>query len=513
MNFRLLLPVSLTVFALALALSAPVGPSKKSNRTPTYARDVAPILYKNCSVCHHAGEVTPFNLTSYGEARAKAPTIAMAVSSKFMPPWQALSHGEFTNERKLTQDQIDTLVAWSKAGAPKGDMKSAPAAPKFTPGWAMGQPDFVGQPDRAYPLEASGEDEYRCFVIHTDYPEGKYVTGIELRPRNRKVVHHVLIYVDDKGIARQKVSKDGKPGYASFGGPGFQPSGALGGWAPGIQPQILPEGTGFWLPKGADIVLQMHYHKDGKPETDLTRLGLKFAKSPVDKSVRWGSVHNVLLRIPPGDANYEVRSSTKLDRAVTLLDVIPHMHWLGHDLKVTATLPSGRKQELINVQPYDFNWQTRYSYGQPVHLPKDTVLDLVAHYDNTSKNPRNPNNPPKTVTFGEQTTNEMCFAFFSYTFDEEHITKGQSVTGDRDLGDDHITLEGVFDFYDANHDGFLDVKELTAYLAFLADVIDSGTLQHPDSTAKMAIALYGKESKGFISKAEFSKMARANRKK
>ena len=516
MNLRqTLLPGALVLLGFTVAATPTAHSSTSaSKKVPTYARDVAPILYAKCAVCHHAGEVTPFNLTSYEDARSKAPTLVAAIKSKYMPPWQAISHGEFTNERTLTESQIAIITAWAKAGAPKGDLSLAPAPPKFTPGWAMGQPDFVGKPALAYPIAAEGEDDYRCFVIPTNYPEGRYITGIELRPGNRRVVHHVLIYVDDKGVARKMEGKDGKPGYASFGGPGFQPSGSLGGWAPGLQPQVLPQGHGFWLPKGADLVLQMHYHKDGKPESDLTQIGLKFAKGPIDKPVRWDSLHNVLIRIPAGESRYELTSSMDITTPVTLLDVIPHMHLLGHDMTVTAKFPDGKQRELIHVDPYDFNWQTRYSYKEPVHLPKGTVLSLVAHYDNSAANPHNPNNPPKQVVFGEQTTNEMCFAFFSYTFDDEHVTKGVSLGDQGGFGNDHLTLDKIFTHFDEDHDGSLNVKELTAFLSFIEDVRESASkTSDPATEAKFAVAIYGKEKKGMLNHQEFMRMVTSNRNK
>jgi len=435
-----------------------------------------------------------------------APTLAAAVESKYMPPWQAISHGEFKNERTLTPQQIETIQEWAAAGAPEGDMRTAPAAPKFVLGWKMGQPDFIGKPDAAYHVAADGNDDYRCFVIRTDFPEGRYVTGIEVRPGNSRVVHHVLLYLDSNGVARKKQSTDGEPGYASFGGPGFAPTGALGGWAPGLQPQILPAGCGFWLPKGADIVIQMHYHKDGKPETDLTQVGLDFAKAPVDKAVRWGSVHNVLIRIPAGANHYELTGSTLINRPITLLDCIPHMHWLGHDMTVTATLPDGHKEQLIHVEPYDFNWQTRYSYKDPIHLPKGTVVSLVAHYDNSSANPKNPNNPPKQVTFGEQTTNEMCFAFFSYTFDGEHDANKSPEQGDMELGRDKLTAEQIFKHFDLDNDGYLEENELVEFFRFVDSVDDTGDKRTPEQRAKLVEAFVAKTQKGKLTLEEFKKL-------
>jgi len=487
-------------------------PPKKS--IPTFAKDIAPIIYSKCAPCHHQGEVAPFTLMSYEDARSKAPTLAAVAKSKFMPPWQAVSHGEFKNERTLTPQQIELLDEWAKAGAPKGNLSSAPKPPVYTPGWLMGTPDFVGKPAQSYTVGPEGADEYRCFVIPTNYPEGRFVTDVETKPGNRNVVHHVLCYVDTSGVARKKDGKDGKPGYTSFGGPGFVPAGSLGGWAPGLQAQSLPSGDGMWLPKGADIVLQVHYHKDGKTETDLSQIGVKFAKNPIDKRVRWESLDNELISIKPGDSHYEITADMDLKAPITLLDVIPHMHLLGHDMTVTATLPDGSKKQLVHVEPYDFNWQTRYTYKEPVHLPKGTHLDLVAHYDNSSSNPHNPNNPPKKVTFGEQTTNEMCFAFFTYTYDGEHLTKGVKVGDEGGLTASRrqLTIDKIFDHFDGDHDGFLDAAELADVLQFFQSASDDIGAKPQDSvkTAKFLIAMYGKAQKGKLSKTEFGKMAKDN---
>lgn len=492
--------------AIAVALAAPGTAAKPhlKKAVPTFATDVAPILYSKCAGCHHPGEVAPFSLTSYAEAKQMAATISVAVGRRYMPPWQAVSHGEFQDERTLTQSQIETLQAWAKAGAPAGDLKKAPPAPKFTPGWQMGTPDFTGSAAKPYQVAAEGIDDYRCFVIPTNFPEARYVTGVELRPGNRRVVHHVLVYVDTSGMAKKKDGKDGRPGYESFGGPGFPPAGSLGGWAPGLQPQILDSQAGFYLPKGADIVIQVHYHKDGKPETDLTRIGLKFAKGTVDKEVRWESVGEEVFAIPAGDSTYPVTASMKLDRPITILDVIPHMHLLGHDMDVTATLPDGTKKPIIRVDNYDFNWQTRYTYREPVRLPAGTVLNLVAHYDNSAKNPHNPNQPPGKVTFGEQTTDEMCYAFFSYTYDAEHISKGARID------DDNVAvavreINHIFDKFDADHDGFMDASELAAVIKFFDGAKDSK--QDPVQSAKFVIAMYGKSQKGKLTRDEFIKLA------
>ncbi|HWA84314.1 MAG TPA: EF-hand domain-containing protein, partial [Fimbriimonadaceae bacterium] len=270
--------------------------------------------------------------------------------------------------------------------------------------------------------------------------------------------------------------------------------------------QMLGSTEGFYLPKGADIVLQVHYHKDGKPETDLTKIGLKFAKGAIDKAVRWESVGEEVFTIPPGQSAYPVTASMKIKNAITVLDVIPHMHLLGHDMTVTATLPDGTKKQLIQVENYDFNWQTRYTYREPVHLPAGTELSLVAHYDNSTNNPHNPNNPPKAVSFGEQTTDEMCYAFFSYTYDGEHISKGEAVKDGGFAASDRA-IDHIFDKFDADHDGFLDVSELATAIKFFQGSKSGG--QDPEQAAKLVVAMYGKSHKGKLTHDEFKKVAQA----
>jgi len=486
-------------------------PAKAGTRAVTFAKDVAPILYDKCTRCHHEGEVAPFSLVTYADAKSKAKTIAAVVGQKFMPPWQEQSHGEFANERKLTADQISTLTDWAAQGAPEGDPAAIPAPPKFGAGWQLGTPDFIGKPAKAFMVGAEGDDLYRCFVVPTNFDSGRFVTGIEVRPGNRRVVHHVIAYLDTSGSARARDGADGAPGYTSFGGPGFTPSGSLGGWVPGIDAQITPAGVGIWLPKGADIVLQVHYHRDGKPEQDETQIGLTFSKAPIDKRMRNAALGNVIIAIKPGDAHYEVKASLTVPADVTVYDVLPHMHWLGHDMTVTATLPDGTNEQLVSVEPYDFNWQTRYTYREPVKLPKGTKLNLVSHYDNSIANIHNPSNPPKRVTFGEQTTDEMCFAFFTYSIDAEHITKGRRIA-DAGFGDGtEGVIDEIFERFDVNHDGFLDARELADVIRFFRSSTPGGANVDPDATAKLLLGLYDKDKDGKLNRAEFGAMVKALR--
>jgi len=485
--------------------SAPSGHTVEPVKSKlTFARDVAPILYSKCASCHHEGEVAPFSLMSYDDARAKSLTIAAVVQQKFMPPWHAVSHGEFTNDRSLTAGQIATLTDWAKAGAPAGDLSKAPIPPTFSSNWHIGQPDFSAKLPKPYAVGAEGPDEFRCFVVPTDFDKDRFVSEVELKPGNRKIVHHIVIYVSTTGEARKLDGKDGKPGYASFGGAGVPVTGILGVWAPGLQPISAPQGTGIMLPKGADIILQVHYHRDGKAEEDQSEIGLKFSSRPVDKKICTTLFGTSLISIPKESTQAETAADMYLSTPITIYDVFPHMHMLGHDMQMMATLPNGSKQELFKVNNYDFNWQTRYIYRNPVHLPTGTHLELIAHYDNSTGNVRNPSNPPKTVWFGEQTTDEMCFAICNFSVDDEHLLANKGHLGGIAVPGKSQTLERVFDRFDTTHSGFLDVAQF-------ADVVNEYQLgkgrspgrYNPKAISAYFIGLVGKTQKGKISKAEF----------
>lgn len=399
---------------------------KANKKALTYVSSIAPILTKNCATCHRPGEVAPFSLLTYEEAKKRARQIAAVAKTGYMPPWKDAAHGVFQDERRLTPEEVTTLNAWAEAGAPKGDAKVVLPTPKFKSGWKLGEPDFLAAMTEPYKLGAEGKDVYRCFVIPTNYAEDRWVTSLEVAPGNRKIVHHVIAYLDTSGAARKLDEKDPGPGYTSSGGgPGFLPVGFLGGWAPGNEPRNLPEGVGIKLPKGADIVLEVHYHKSGKEETDQTKVALHFCKSPVDKQLRMLPLANAFFQIPPGAANHPVTAAIAMPRDVTLLGITPHMHLLGRNMKVTATTPDGKEQTLVHVPDWDFNWQITYSYKQPVKLPQGTKVSMIAHYDNSEGNVRNPSRPPKATGWGEQTTDEMCLVFLGFTVDQEHLTKGQ----------------------------------------------------------------------------------------
>lgn len=351
------------VSTVLLAVCSLSGGRSATPATPTYGKDIAPIINSQCVVCHHPGQVAPFSLTSYKDAQQHAGTMLAVVKSGYMPPWHADDPGLFCDERRLTPSQINTIQRWVDAGAPEGSPKAIPTPPQYHSDWLIGKPDAIFTPSQPYNLGASGNDVYRCFVIPTHYATDRWIKEIEIRPGNLHVVHHLIIYLDKDGEALklQAATHDGKPGYIHFGGPGFPAVGTLGGWAPGSMPMVMPKGVGMLLPKGTDIVLQIHYHRDGKPEQDLTRVGVKFCNTPPKQKMRTAMLIHYNLNIPPGDKDYVVHSKFTIPANIHIFSVFPHMHLLGHTMNVTATFPDGKQTTLIDVPNWDFNWQGFYT--------------------------------------------------------------------------------------------------------------------------------------------------------
>jgi hypothetical protein len=414
-----------------LAAGLVSGSARAGGPAPTYYKDVARIVQSRCQDCHRPGQVAPFSLLTYEQVRKRAADIVDVTERHRMPPWPASTTegGPFRDARVLSQADVEALAAWAAADCPEGDPKDAPPARAWASDWPLGEPDLVLTMPEPYTLGAEGRDEHRVFVIPTGLTEGKWVAAVDFKPGNPKVVHHVLTAFDLRGEAQKRDADDPAPGYKVFGGFGVAISGNLGGWAPGKRARPLPPGVARYLPAGADVLLQVHYHKSGKPETDATRIGLYYARGPVDKEVigamvtppRSGFFSRPDLRIPAGDPRYEVKGTLTLQQDSHAVAVTPHMHWLGKDFLLTATRPDGSKVTLIKVDDWNFNWQGSYDFVTPVALPKGTRLEVLAHFDNSAANPANPNTPPKDVTWGEQTTDEMCIGFLQRTLDAQHL--------------------------------------------------------------------------------------------
>jgi mono/diheme cytochrome c family protein len=414
------------------AVGCPIPEPRPSSAAPTYAKEVSRILQTHCQECHRKGQVGPFALETYEQARKRAEDIAAVAEDRAMPPWKAARGvGQpFKHDRSLSDQEIATLSAWSEANAPEGNPADMPPPRAFPQDWTLdGGPDLVLDIGTDFTVPATGDDIYRCFVVPTSMAKDMYISGIEYQPGNRRVVHHILAYIDTKGEARKKDAADPGPGYMCFSGPGVETAGELGGWAPGNQPTQLEDGIGRAFPKGGDVIVQVHYHPSGKPETDRTRIGLRFARKPVRQVLHWNAAANIDMKLPAGESNAEIKAAWTVPVDVLAHAVVPHMHLLGKDMLMTVTYPDGRNEDLIRIDDWDFNWQYTYYFDRPIDLPKGSVVKVVAHYDNSAGNPRNPNRQnPKEVTWGEATTDEMCIGFIALT------KKGQDLTrpGEKD---------------------------------------------------------------------------------
>jgi hypothetical protein len=382
--------------------------------TPTFSHDIAPIVYDNCVSCHRPGEVAPFALFTYDDVKKRADQIVDVTASRYMPPWKPEpGYGHFTGERRLTDAQIKLIADWSAAGAPMGDPAQMPKLPQFPQGWTLGPPDQVVKMTVPFHLPADGHDQYRAFVLPLNVDGTRFVSAVEFRPDNRKIVHHALFFLDSNGAAAKKEqdTHDGNPGFGAFGGPGFTPTGGLGGWVPGSVAERLPDGWGRAVRKGSDLVVQCHFHPDGKPETETFSVGIYYTKDRPEHIVTGGNAHSFRINIQPGEKNYVVTGKYTVPVDVDLIGIAPHAHLICKDMKGNATLPGGKTIPLIWIKDWDFNWQGTYHYAEPIKLPAGTVVDMTYTYDNSADNIRNPNNPPKRIHFGEQTTDEMAFLF------------------------------------------------------------------------------------------------------
>ncbi|MGA7412445.1 MAG: thiol-disulfide isomerase [Bryobacteraceae bacterium] len=404
-------------YALALLCVLPVLAA--TGTIPTYNRDVAPILQNNCEGCHRAGEAAPMSLTSYKEVRPFAAAIKEAVTLRKMPPWFADPHyGKFSNDRSLSQHDIDTLVAWAKNGAPEGDAKDLPKPKEFVEGWNIGKPDLILEMPAAFTVPATGTVDYQYILIPGHFEKDTWVQMAEVRPDSRAVVHHIIAFVREPGSKWLASIKPGVPYVPTKEESDMSDAQFLVGFAPGTPPAVLPEGRAKLIPAGSDIIFQVHYTTNGKPATDKSRIGLMLAKAPVTERVLTLAATNDDFAIPPGHANYEVESEFEFGAEAKIVDLFPHMHLRGKDFKFTAVYPTGEAEELLSVPNYSFSWQLDYHPVTDITAPKGTKLKCVAHFDNSANNPYNPD-PSKEVKWGDQSWDEMMIGFFNVAFPKD----------------------------------------------------------------------------------------------
>jgi len=408
----------LVLWAAAAALSA-----SAQSTGPTFNKEVVRIFQANCQSCHHPGDIAPFSLMDYASARPWAASIQEQVLLRAMPPWKpAQGAGVFRGARGLSQTDIDTLTNWVKAGSPEGDPADLPAPLKFNGGWELGQPDLVLTMPAPFNVPATGADIYRCFSLPTNLPANTYISAFQVIPGDASVAHHAVMYSDPAGISKTLEKVPGQ-GYSCFGDPGFNPDPSfLAAWAPGARPSFTNVGTAMQIPKNGYMALQLHYHPSGTATTDLTRVGIYFSTWPVDKVVSALAVVNTDFTIPAGNSHYLVKGSQTIPSSWHLVNVFPHMHYLGRESHVSLLGADGKTTTpLIDINNWDFNWQGFYDYVQPVAAPPNSKIQFSKYFDNSANNPRNPNSPPVPVSWGEQTTDEMAVAFFGITQDSQHL--------------------------------------------------------------------------------------------
>jgi mono/diheme cytochrome c family protein len=409
-----MIPV-IAVFLAAIclfALPATNANNKTAAKNVTFTKDVAPIFFKSCAECHRAGEIAPFSVMSYKDARPWAKSIREKVASREMPPWHAdPAHGQWLNDRRLTQAEIDTIITWVDGGVKEGNPKDMPPAPKFTEGWAIGAPDETFSIP-AQPVPAEGVIKYQYLTVPTNYKEDHWITAAEIRSTGRSAVHHVIVFIQDPNSQSN----------ANTGG------NLLAGVAPGEQPARFLPGTGKKIAAGSRLIFQMHYTPNGKATTDVTTIGLKYAKEPPKHQIQTRPVLNTGFKIPAGAPAHEVKSFHTFKEDVYLTSLMPHMHLRGKDMEIKAIFPDGTTKILLNVPRYDFNWQTYYVPKEPIAIPKGTKIECTAHFDNSNANKYNPD-PTKEVRWGDQTWEEMMIGWLSYYQDGGPAPKPAAATG------------------------------------------------------------------------------------
>lgn len=387
------------------------GTSGAGAATPTFSKDVAPIVFAKCAECHRASGMAPMSLTSYDDARPWARAMKRKTASREMPPWGAdPAIGRWANDPSLTAKELDTIAAWADGGAPEGNKADLPAPPQFAEGWSIGKPDLVLKMPAAFQVPADGTVPYTYITIPTNLKEDIWIRGVELRPTDRRVVHHIISdLVEGNGQPfdlKPRLTRD--PSLKEI------PSGLGAGLVPGRLYEAFDEGTVRRIPAGSAIVLQMHYTTIGQPVTDQTEVGIILAKEPpkaTAKVLGGGQMPNTTFVIPPGAANHEVSARKTFDRDTYLSNLYPHMHVRGKDVSYSLVYPDGREEVLLRVPRYDFNWQMRYKFAEPKLAPKGSTLVVTAHFDNSPANRFNPD-PTATVRWGDQTWEEMLIGYF-----------------------------------------------------------------------------------------------------
>ncbi len=425
----------------------------------TFTKDAAPVFNKHCVECHRPGSVAPMSLLDYKSARPWAKAIRDAVISRKMPPWFAdPAHGSFSNDPRLSKTELDTVRAWVEEGAKEGDPRDLPPVPRFVEGWQLGKPDIVVDIGVDHSV-TPGEDAYEHFTVPTNFSEGRWIRAAEIKPGNRAVVHHVhVLLVHEDPTRMQAASTLNAPGLPKFlvsegkltriradahvvndacaaNTPdlpflrGFQ-EGGLAAFLPGRPPDVFPDGTAKWIPAGAKLEFVVHYARiAGKPQTDRTSVGFFLAPGPPEVVLGRMDLRNFFMQIPAGAASHEVKRCYTFEKDTFLLSFTPHMHYRGKDITYELVRADGRREMLLSVPRYDFNWQLVYRNRDPVLAEKGSTLIVTAHYDNSPNNRANPD-PSAAVRWGDRSEEEMMTSWIEY-LDAEKVRQSGRVQTSR----------------------------------------------------------------------------------
>ncbi|HUE70982.1 MAG TPA: tetratricopeptide repeat protein [Pirellulaceae bacterium] len=390
------------------------SPPRAYFETVTFNRHIAPIVFENCAPCHHEGGSAPFSLSTYDNAKRRAQQILVVTETRYMPPWMPEpGYAEFVGERRLSDGQIGLIRRWVQQGAPEGDFL-APVPPAELPtAWQLGEPDLIINMPQPYMLAAEGTDVFRNFVFPAPVEGTRYVRALELRPGNKRIVHHANVLVDRHGSSRRLDEDDREVGFAGMEleieSESFDPHTHFLFWKPGTAPLVEPDETSWRLDGGTDLIVNMHLQPSGRIEAVQPSIGLYFSsKAPELHPMLLQFENDGAINIPPGEKNFVVTDRLELPVDVDVLGVYPHAHYLGKRVEAFATLPDGTRKWLLRIRQWDFNWQAVYRYAKPVFLPKQTVVHMAWTYDNSADNVRNPHQPPRQVVAGDRSSDEMA---------------------------------------------------------------------------------------------------------
>jgi mono/diheme cytochrome c family protein len=418
--------------------------AKSSVKTEvTYAKHIAPIIQSRCQTCHRSEQSAPFALMNYDDAKKHAAMIREVTTQRRMPPWHADPRwGHFSNDRRLTREEIDLLAAWVEQGTPKGNDKDLPKPIEWTKGWIHGKPDLILTMPEEFEVPADGVLPYKNWIIDPKFSEDKWVRISEAQPQNPGVIHHLVVYIQEDG-SNNPIGKDGNLRI-------------LVGWAPGDLGYVAPADTAMRVPKGSKLRMEMHYTPNGAKVKDRSSIGLTFADKPPKFELMLSEFANMSFEIPPQDPNFRADATFRFRADARIISFTPHMHWRGKDYHYEAIYPDGKKETLLSVPRYDFNWQNVYRYAEPLKVPKGTRIHSVAHWDNSTNNPFNPD-PSKPVRFGLQTWEEMMVGFVAYVW-ENPDTAAELAKNPPSFA------EQMFDRLDSNGDGFITPDEIPAQM-------------------------------------------------